>query len=118
MKYNFLKVEPTYTGGGIYVFIGQMADGAWFLADDSNYDARLIDTDVFKADWDEELWWPEWQESHLVADIPTEKSLDFFADMLAWIVANKPNGNYSLHDMKMDAEEVAEIKATNPNGWR
>lgn len=117
MKYSFKKVYPCYSGGGIYLFVGQLADDTSFVADGLGFDTRLLDTNVFKVDWDNELWDADWQESHKVADLDDTKSLEFFEDMLKWIIANKPEGNYNTHDMK-NLLGVARDILFDPIKWR
>ena len=112
---DFVKVEPEYTGGGIYCFLGQLTNGTWFLADDSYYDVRIVDTDVFAEDPDE-VWQPEWQEAHLVKDLKPEEALDFFIDMLAWVKINAPDGNYAQVELDDTMAEIEELK-TQKN-WR
>lgn len=117
MKYNFLRVEPEYTGGNIYCFIGELADGTFFVADDCGYDVRLLNGNVFEADWNEEVFDYDWQEAHLVADLSPTKSLEFFIDLLTWVINNKPEGNYNIPDMKASLETARDI-LDNPREWR
>ena len=112
MKYRFEKVYPCYTGGGIHTFIGKVANGSYFVASDCCYDVRLLNANVFEADWDEELFDNDWEESHLVADLSSAESLYFFKDMLNWVIKNEPNDgdicNYQIDDMKDDLQLVAD----------
>lgn len=112
MTYNFVKVEPCYSGGGIYVFIGELANGNHFVASDCCYDVRLLNADVFSADWDSELWNEDWEEAHIVADLNETESLSFFEKMLKWIIKNEPKGNYQANDMKADLDEIKNLKGT------
>ena len=98
-KYQFVKVRPDYTGGGIYVFLGKLKNGQWFLADSDNLDVRLIDTDVFKAS-DDDIWQPDWQEEHLITDLSEDESQLFISAMLNWIEEHKPVGNYSMGELE------------------
>lgn len=112
---DFVKVEPEYTGGNIYCFLGQLKNNKWFLADDSYYDVRIVNADVFAEDPDE-VWQPDWQEAHLVKDLSPEEALDFFTDMLAWVKANAPEGNYAQYELDATMEEIEHLK-TQKN-WR
>ena len=116
MTERFIRVEPCYSGGGIYVFIGELANGAYFEADDCNYDVRLLNGNVFEADWDTELWDVDWQESHLVADLTEAEALGFFEKMLKWVIKHEPEGNYQVSDMKASLAEIKSLKGTK--GWR
>lgn len=105
------NVYPCYTGGFIYVFTGALSDGTFFIASDDMYDVTIIDTDPSKADWDNEVWQADWQESHLIKYLPDCTSDDktgikFFIDMLNWIISNKPQGNYQMSDIESILEDV------------
>lgn len=99
------SVYPCYTGGNIYCFTGALEDGTFFLASNDMYDVTIIDTDPLKADWNNEVWQSEWQEEHLIQYLPDCTSKDktgikFFIDLLKWVIAHKPNGNYQMSDME------------------
>ena len=98
---DFVKVEPIYTGGNIYVFRGELSDGTWFIADDSYYDVRIVNADVFGPDESfEDCWYADWQEEHLVRDLDEKEKRQFFKEMINWILENEPEGNYSSGDME------------------
>ena len=121
---KFISVEPCYTGGNIYVFTGHLADGNFFMADSTCYDVRVLDADpnipVGMSDEDaeeeygttlEESAWAsvEWQEEHLVEDLEPSKAVKFFKEMLDWVKANRPTGNYIYDDMKILAEDLENL---------
>lgn len=121
---KFVSVDPEYTGGGIYVFTGELTDGNFFMADTSFYDVRIVDADPsIPADMsDDEVWekygitrdedaWAsvEWQEEHLVEDLIPDKAVAFFKEMLKWVKKNKPNGNYCEQDMDFFREDLESI---------
>lgn len=57
-----------YTGGNIYVYAGQFADGTWFMAGDLCGNAiKIVNADPIK-EWDD-AWYLEWQEEHLVREV-------------------------------------------------
>ena len=67
---NIKTSQAIYTGGGIWLFIGELENGNYFLTDD--YGCTLIfDTDPI--DLDESLT-DEWQEAHTIEDIGINKS--------------------------------------------
>lgn len=105
------SVEPCYTGGNIYVFTGALNDGSFFLASNDMYDVTIIDTDPSKADWDNEVWQSDWQESHLIKYLPDCASDDktgikFFIDILDWVIKNNPKGNYQMSDIESILADV------------
>ena len=114
---SFIKVEPIYTGGNIYCFLGQIDGKQWFLASDLNYDVRILNTDPFTWPDQEEIWYADWQEAHLIEDYGPAECLAFFADMLNWIKANEPDGNYAMEDMDAILNEVEELK-NQKEPWR
>ena len=61
-----------YTGGNIYIFVGELENGDKFLADGDLFDVRILDaaTDYLDADL---IFDVEYQEEHLVNDLDTEK---------------------------------------------
>ena len=104
---DFERVEPTYTGGGIYIFTGKLTNGNYFLACDDMYDVRILNADP-DADW-EESQYEDWQIEHLVEDLSSADAIEFFREMLIWVNANLPNGNYSWDDIDHMLEEVTEL---------
>lgn len=118
--FDFNRIDPCYTGGGIYTYVGQTKDGHYFIASDCDYDVRFVTANVFEVD-DDDLWDVDWQEAHLEKDFGQKETLEFFKDALTWIIDNEPNNdscNYNLGDMKNVLEEVESIMKTNPNNYR
>lgn len=128
-KAKFKSVNPCYTGGGIYVFTGELEDGTYFMADTSFYDVRIVNenpeipTDMSDDEaWetygvcrDEDAWASvEWQEEHLVKDLNPTEAVAFFKRMLKWVKTNRPDGNYLSSDMDYYEEELKELKGN----WR
>ena len=126
---KFVSVDPEYTGGGIYVFTGKLVDGNYFMADTACYDVRIVDTNPTVPDdmsddealekygitRDEDAWASsEWQEAHLVKDLTPDEAVTFFKDMLKWVKANQPDGNYINPDMELIMEELDTLKGN----WR
>jgi len=62
--------QAIYTGGGVWLFIGELENGNYFLTDD--YGCTLI-LDENPEDLDESLT-VEWQEKHTIKDIGIKKS--------------------------------------------
>lgn len=109
-----LKCEPIYTGGGITCFLGQIDRDRYFIAEDDMYSVRILDSDPMLAD--EDCWYSDWQEEHMIDDLDETESLVFFNDMLNWILDNKPDGNYGLDDIERDIDEVADLRTMK--NWR
>lgn len=102
------SVYPCYTGGNIYVFLGAIDNGQYFIADSDYYDVRFIDTDPLKADFNDEVFQPEWQESHLIRDLSGQEQLSFFIDTLNFILVENPEGNYQPYDIEILKNDLIE----------
>lgn len=126
---KFVSVDPEYTGGGIYVFTGELADGNFFMADTANYDVRIVNEDPNIPDdmpddeaWekygvtrDEDAWASvEWQEEHLVKDLTPNEAVEFLKKMFKWVKDNKPNGNYLVDELDYFIEDVESLQGD----WR
>lgn len=100
---RFTSVSPCYTGGGVYVFTGSLANGSYFIATNDMHDIRELNEDPDQYDFEETLQ-AEWQEKHLLKDYDcgSEESKQFFSDMYSWIFHNKPKGNYSMDELMAD----------------
>lgn len=112
-KEKFVSVEPEYTGGGIYLFTGRLADGNYFMADTANYDVRVLTEDPNEPTGMDALGITErnidsveWQEEHLVKDLNPDEAVAFFKEMLKWVEDNDPSGNYLGSDMDYFKEEL------------
>ena len=109
-NYDFEKVTPDYTGGGIYIFSGKLTDGNYFLADGDMFDVSILDADAYE-NW-EECFYAEWQEAHIVKNLSSAEALEFFKSMLTWIRVNEPKDcNYDMHDMDRIEEDLNEQTA-------
>lgn len=112
-KSRFVSVEPEYTGGGIYLFTGRLADGNFFMADTANYDVRVLTEDPNEPTGMDALGITErnidsveWQEEHLVKDLTPDEAVAFFKAMLDWVAENDPSGNYLGADMDYFRNEL------------
>lgn len=109
--YSFINVEPIYTGGNIYVFLGKL-DKNYFIASSANFDVRIIDIDPIKESdkENEEIWDCDWQEKHLIEDLNENQSLQFFENMIYWIQENSPSGNYLMSELDDLLNEIKDAK--------
>ncbi len=117
-KFDIKKVNTLYTGGNIYVFLGALNDGTFFMAESSCFDVRIFNEDPSAVEDDEDgdnaIWYPEWQIDHLVKDLSESECLDLFVAMLRWIQRNDSD-NY-CSDFRHLMKEVKELQRTT--GWR
>lgn len=101
-------VTPEYSGGGIYLFLGELNNGNSFIADTNCYSVRILDLGTCSIDSvsDEELFQTDFQEYHLVKDLNEPESLLFFLKVLKWTLDNFPKGNYTIADIESHFEKV------------
>ncbi len=103
---DFSWVSPEYTGGSIYVILGGLTDGTYFMLD---YDPLgvggiLVDADprVEKThSGDLACFYPDWQNDHLIKyfDDDSPELLSLVDAMLRWLTENNYDGNYSLGEL-------------------
>lgn len=109
---SHLKIEnvtPIYTGGGIYVYIGELSDGNYFIASDQSFvgdyfDIRIVDENP--ADYEEDFINVTWQEEHLVSDVVGGEAREFTIQLLEWVLENCPEGNYQLGDIEAMLDSI------------
>ena len=96
MKKEIKNATAIYTGGGIYIYYGQLLDGNYFRACD-DWDFIEIcnsDTSVEEADYN------EFYEEHSICTIAKEEYEVFWNKMLLWIIHNAPDGNYQADELE------------------
>lgn len=89
-----------YTGGGIWLFYGQLKNGNWFLTDD--FGATLI-LDADPSDLDESTY-QEWQDEHKIKEL-SGKELEKFDDALLDKLLSYPSNDYK-HTGGMNSTEI------------
>lgn len=77
-RYSFRNVNAVYTGGGIWLFYGELSTGEHFLTDDYGFTLIL---DESPADFDESLY-EEWQHRHTIKELVDSQRVTF-CDKLA-----------------------------------
>lgn len=98
-KDPFKSVVAAYTGGGIWLFYGELKDGNYFLV---NNDGFVLILDESPANFDESLY-EGWQQAHLVEELTEEKRVTFcdnLADRLLRRVDGDDFGGLSDSDIK------------------
>ena len=109
---SHLKIEnvtPIYTGGGIYIYTGELSDGNYFIASDQSFagdyfDIRIVDENP--ADYEEDFGNVAWQEEHLVSDVVGGEAREFTIQLLEWVLENHPEGNYQLGDIEAMLDSI------------
>ena len=96
MKREIKNATAIYTGGGLYIFYGQLTDGNWFRAYDEWECIEICNSDTSVEDAD----YSEFYEEHTVETVTGEAYEIFWNEMLNWIISNKPEGNYDSDDLE------------------
>lgn len=93
---NIKNATAQYTGGGIYIYYGQLENGYYFKAGDGEDFIEICDTDtsVDEADYN------EFYEKHRVETLTSYPYITLWNKMLAWIIENEPRGNYSISELQ------------------
>lgn len=96
MKYTVKNATAQYTGGGIYIYYGELDNGLWFRTADEDMYISICDSDtsVDEADY------PEWYEEHEVKDVQGCDYENLFNDIILWIMHNAPTGNYQVDELE------------------
>ena len=93
-------LEAVYTGGGIWIFWGELEDGHYFLTAHEGWTVILTES---PKDFDESLY-EEWQEAHKVKDLENEELIVFQKELLGRIEKEDYKGAL------MDDYEIANLK--------
>lgn len=105
-------LEAVYTGGGIWIFYGELEDGHYFLTAHEGWTVILTES---PEDFDESLY-EEWQEAHKVKDLENEELIAFQKELLGRIEKDDYKGalmdDYEIDNLKwiweLEEETAAE----------
>ena len=80
--------NAVYTGGGIWLFYGELKNRKYFLTDDNGY-TYLLDEDPSNLD---ESSTYEWQEEHIIKEVTNKEDQKYFCGkLLDWLYAHPEN---------------------------
>lgn len=100
MKYEIKAATACYTGGGIYIYYGQLENDLFFMSCDTWESILVLNADPSC----EESQYPEYQEQHYIEELINNDYKTFLNKMLRHIVdggAPYDNShNYSTHELK------------------
>ena len=108
---ELMNANACYSGGGIYIYYGQLVDGRYFFADDFDPSITILDVDPIKA----EEWDAEFFEEHQVDCIYDENSNQLMQKILRYIMDNEPDGNYAMSEINFRYAALLENMAENEN---
>ena len=95
-NFTIKNATAEYTGGGIYVYYGELENGLYFRACD-DWDFISICNSDTSAD---EAEYNEFYEEHETDSIDRYQFEEFFNTMLLWIIHNAPKGNYNADELE------------------
>ncbi len=96
---NISNATATYTGGGIYIYTGQLDNGDYFLSDDVFLEyCMFLNNDPYPVLDDATT--EEWQNQHKIGEYSGKEGLTFNRRVLEWIIKNRPEGNYQVTEIE------------------
>ena len=101
-NYKIKNATAIYTGGGIYIYYGELQNGLHFRTADEWLYISICDAETGKYDEDGfcDADFEEFYQEHEVDDVQGCDYENFFNDMILWILHNKPDGNYSTDELE------------------
>lgn len=94
--YEIKSATAIYTGGGIYIYYGQLDNGNWFRACDDWEWIAICDSDTSTDEAD----YPEFYEEHEIGSLTDDEYVEFWNKMILFILTNKSIGNYSPGELE------------------
>ena len=95
-NYTIKTATADYTGGGIYIYYGELENGLYFRTADEWQSISICDADTSTEDAD----YSEFFELHQIDELQNEDYKRFFNNMLVWINNNRPSGNYNIGELE------------------
>lgn len=104
MANNKIKnATAVYTGGGIWLFYGELESGLHFLTDD-NGSTLLLDESAENMD---ESLYEEWQTAHQVEELEEEEAVRFIDSLLDYLSRLPQNDRGGISDTEIDRYRVS-----------
>ena len=108
-----------YTGGGVYIYYGQLEDGNYFRACDGDDFIEICNADTSADEAD----YSEFYEKHRIETLTGYEYQYFWNEMLYWIINYAPGGNYSAAELnariiEMDPVIEGAIECLKDSGLR
>ena len=90
------NANACYTGGGIYIYYGQLENGLFFRACDDWDFIELCNADTSTENAD----YIEFYEEHSKGTIVGKEYEILWNNMILWIMHHAPQGNYNINDLE------------------
>ena len=89
-----------YTGGGVYIYYGNLSDGTFFR---TYTDCGFIEiVDVNASVENDEADYVEFYEKHRIGTLINREYSSFFNEILRFIIECQPKGNYLVSDLEKE----------------
>lgn len=95
---NLKEAFAVYTGGGIWLFYGQLTNGNYFLMDDNGW-TLILNADP--SDFDESTY-EDWQQEHLIKELDGKERTDFCDAVLDYIASSDQAHRGGITDREID----------------
>lgn len=95
-NFTIKNATAIYTGGGIYIYYGQLEDGSYFRACDEWDSISICNADTST----DEAEYAEFYNEHETESISGYDFAEHFNNIIHWILNNKPDGNYQAHELE------------------
>lgn len=93
------SATATCSGGGIYIYTGQLDNGDFFMSNDDFMEyVEFYDADPYEEL--DEACGEIWQHTHALGGYSGQKAIDFMKSALNWIIQERPEGNYSVSEIE------------------
>ncbi len=100
MKHTIKTATACYTGGGIYIYYGQLESGLYFRTCDDSETVYICDANTST----EEAEYPEFYEQHTTKELTGETFKEFWNQILLHVINGKPTfdkwSNYQKSDLE------------------
>lgn len=93
------RATAIYTGGGIYLYLGQVDSGDYFFTAD-DYPGYVLFLNEDPENTIDECCNETWQYSHKVGEYTGRDADSFKKSILTWILENLPQGNYTAEELE------------------
>lgn len=95
---KIIYANACYTGGGIYIYYGNLSDGTFFRTWTDGECIEIVDVNASIEN--EEADYEEFYEKHRVGTLINEEYASFWNEMLQFIIDWQPKGNYWVSELE------------------
>ncbi len=97
-KWKIKEAEAIYTGGNIWLFIGSLTDGNYFLVSDDGW-ALILNADPSNLD---ESLYDDWQKEHLIEEMDEGEELRAFQIQLLDLLKSYSTNQRCIFDEEIE----------------